>query len=206
MSQLAVNLWHDERGFILSAELVIIATVVVLGLVVGFVCLRDAIVHEYKDLANAFCSLDQSYMYRGLRARGGCGWGGQGWGGGGGGAFGYKSWTAGSFFGSGRSIGYVDSYGSGGGRVIQSGGMQVEGRAYDNSDLGCPTGCPPVEVSPTPNSIPCPPGQTTSGPCPPSGSAGVVCPPGSSSGATILDPAHVDAPTFPYPGSDRVIW
>ncbi len=57
------NLWKDERGFIISAEMVTIATLVVCGVIVGFSTVRDAVVNELNDLANALNSLNQSYSF-----------------------------------------------------------------------------------------------------------------------------------------------
>ena len=67
MISLAAQLWRDERGFVVSAELVIIATVLVLGLIVGMSCLQTALVGEFKDLAFAMSSLNQSYHVAGVR-------------------------------------------------------------------------------------------------------------------------------------------
>ncbi|MCP4782165.1 MAG: hypothetical protein GY903_20770 [Fuerstiella sp.] len=55
------NLWNDESGVILSAEIVLVATILVLGMIVGLVNLQVAVVHELADLSNAFGNLDQSY-------------------------------------------------------------------------------------------------------------------------------------------------
>lgn len=62
------SLWRDEAGFILSAEMVIILTISVLGMVTGLVCLQNAVLGEFADLSLAFQSLNQSYAtpwYRG---------------------------------------------------------------------------------------------------------------------------------------------
>jgi hypothetical protein len=64
-------LWHalyrDERGFVLSAELIIIATVLVLGLITAFACVQAAVVGELKDVGSAIGSLNQSYCYSGMK-------------------------------------------------------------------------------------------------------------------------------------------
>ena len=60
------SLWNDECGVILSAELVLIATILVLGVIVGLVELQVAIVAELSDLSSAFGNLDQSYQVSGL--------------------------------------------------------------------------------------------------------------------------------------------
>ena len=59
-------LWNDESGFIVSAELVLIATVVLLGLIVGLATLRDDIIGEVADIGDAFAELNQSYSYAGI--------------------------------------------------------------------------------------------------------------------------------------------
>jgi hypothetical protein len=62
------KLWGDEAGLILSAEMVIILTITVLGMIVGLVNLQNAILGEFTDLGLAFSSLNQSYStpsYRG---------------------------------------------------------------------------------------------------------------------------------------------
>jgi hypothetical protein len=60
------DLWADESGVIISAELVIVLTVVVLALVVGLTALRDALVTELGDISGAIGSLNQSYSYGGI--------------------------------------------------------------------------------------------------------------------------------------------
>lgn len=53
---------RDERGAILSAELVLILTIVVLGLIVGLSEVAVAINTELNDVSNAIGALDQSYF------------------------------------------------------------------------------------------------------------------------------------------------
>jgi hypothetical protein len=60
------SLWNDENGVILSAELVLIGTILVLGMLVGLVELQCAIVAELSDLGDALGNLDQSYVASGL--------------------------------------------------------------------------------------------------------------------------------------------
>ncbi|MEO2020035.1 MAG: hypothetical protein ABGZ53_37365, partial [Fuerstiella sp.] len=64
--QMMKNLWNDESGVILSAELVLIGTILVLGMIVGLVNLQVAVVHELADLGDAFGNLSQSYNTSGL--------------------------------------------------------------------------------------------------------------------------------------------
>ncbi len=55
------KLFNDENGFVVSAELVLVLTIAVLGMVVGLASVRDAINGELVDLSNAFGAVDQSY-------------------------------------------------------------------------------------------------------------------------------------------------
>ena len=66
MKRTVSNLWSDESGFVVTAELVIIATVVVLGLITGLSSVQSAIVFELNDVARAFCSLNQSFITPGF--------------------------------------------------------------------------------------------------------------------------------------------
>ena len=59
------RLWDDEAGFIISAELVLIATILVIGLIVGLVVLRNQIVQELVDVGQAIGSLSQSFCFGG---------------------------------------------------------------------------------------------------------------------------------------------
>lgn len=57
---------RDEAGFIVSAELVLIATILVIGMIVGLSEVQTAVVHELNDVANSIGSLNQSYSFRGF--------------------------------------------------------------------------------------------------------------------------------------------
>jgi Flp pilus assembly pilin Flp len=59
-------LLNDEAGFIVSAELVLIATIVVIGLIVGLSEIQHAVVSELNDVADAVGSLNQSYYFSGF--------------------------------------------------------------------------------------------------------------------------------------------
>ncbi len=60
------NLWNDEGGFIISAELVLVATIVVIGMVVGLCLVRNQVVQELADVALAIGSISQSYCFSGI--------------------------------------------------------------------------------------------------------------------------------------------
>ena len=67
------SLWNDESGVILSAEIVLIGTILVLGMLVGLVELQSGIVAELSDLSSAFGNLNQSYMVPGFASSKGYG-------------------------------------------------------------------------------------------------------------------------------------
>ena len=59
------KLWKDEAGFVVSAELIFIATLLVIGLVTGWVAVRNAVTSELTEVAQAIGAIDQSYSYCG---------------------------------------------------------------------------------------------------------------------------------------------
>lgn len=60
------TLWKDEAGVILSAEIVLIGTILVIGMIVGLVELQCSVVGELSDLGDAIGNLDQSYITSGI--------------------------------------------------------------------------------------------------------------------------------------------
>ncbi|MCA9084393.1 MAG: hypothetical protein KDA81_10075 [Planctomycetaceae bacterium] len=62
------NFWQQEDGVILSAEIVLLGTILVLGMIVGLVELQCAVVAELSDLGDAIGNLDQSYQTPGMTA------------------------------------------------------------------------------------------------------------------------------------------
>lgn len=57
---------RKQGGFVLTAELVLIVTILVLGAIVGLVTMRDALTGEMEDVAEAVGALDQGYQFDGL--------------------------------------------------------------------------------------------------------------------------------------------
>ncbi len=57
------RLMQDQSGFIISTELILVATVLVIGLIAGLVTVRDQVVTELGDFAAAISDLDQSYSF-----------------------------------------------------------------------------------------------------------------------------------------------
>ena len=62
------QLLNDEAGFIVSAELVLVATILVIGLIVGLSEVQHAVVQELNDVADAIGQLNQGYAYTGFSA------------------------------------------------------------------------------------------------------------------------------------------
>ncbi len=62
------NLLNDESGFLISAELVLIFTLVFCAVAVGVSTVRDSLVQELGDVAEAVGALNQSYTYRTITA------------------------------------------------------------------------------------------------------------------------------------------
>ena len=62
------TLLADENGFIVSAELVLIATLLVIGLIVGLSEVQHAVVQELNDVGEAIGELNQSYCFSGFHA------------------------------------------------------------------------------------------------------------------------------------------
>lgn len=67
MTTLATELMNDEAGFIVSAELVLVATIAVLAMVVGLSEVSIAINQELEDVASAFGSINQTYEVKGAK-------------------------------------------------------------------------------------------------------------------------------------------
>ncbi|MGB1261775.1 MAG: hypothetical protein ACPG52_02600 [Cognaticolwellia sp.] len=55
-----------QGGFVLTSELLLLSTIIVIGLVVGLSTMRDALTAEMEDVAEAIGSLDQSYAFDGI--------------------------------------------------------------------------------------------------------------------------------------------
>lgn len=60
------RLWNDESGALLSAELVIVMTLLMCATIVGIGALRDAIVTELADVGAAIGAFNQSFSIGGV--------------------------------------------------------------------------------------------------------------------------------------------
>jgi hypothetical protein len=63
MRQLVLKLWKDDCGALIATEWVFVATILVLGSITGLVMVRQAVLAELQDMAQAIMSLDQSYSF-----------------------------------------------------------------------------------------------------------------------------------------------
>jgi len=57
------TLWNDQAGFVVSTELMLVATILVIGMIVGMTTLRNDVVAELADVAGAIGDLSQDYNY-----------------------------------------------------------------------------------------------------------------------------------------------
>lgn len=71
MNAAIASLIHDESGFIVSAEIILIGTVAVLAMVVGLSEVSMSINNELHDVASAFGSVNQSFRASGMTGHGG---------------------------------------------------------------------------------------------------------------------------------------
>lgn len=154
MKALWIELIENESGLILSAELILIVTIAVLGLVTGLSCVQQAVVYELTDISLAITALNQSYSTPSYFSFKRCG------GGFGGGMGGFKAFSAGSSFfdfydgcvgltsGS-TAVGY-----SGVGQSAVYSSSEINSGAINNTaPLSCPA---PAVQAPLPNPVTAP--------------------------------------------------
>ena len=65
MRNLMVKLYNDDAGALIASEWVFVATILVLGAITGLVAVRQAVIAELHDYANALVALNQSYSFSG---------------------------------------------------------------------------------------------------------------------------------------------
>ncbi len=68
MLQLVKKFWCDEAGFLVSLELILAALLLVIGLVAGLQVLRDEVVQELTDTAQAIGAINQSFQIAGVQS------------------------------------------------------------------------------------------------------------------------------------------
>jgi Flp pilus assembly pilin Flp len=68
MRKFMSQLWKDEAGFVISSELIFVATLLVIGLLTGLTTIRDQVLGELGDVADAISEFDQSYSVSAVTA------------------------------------------------------------------------------------------------------------------------------------------
>lgn len=63
MLRIALTLWQDDNGFVVSSELALVGTIAVLGMGVGLSEAAGNTRNELRDVGGAVGSLDQSFSY-----------------------------------------------------------------------------------------------------------------------------------------------
>ncbi|MFO0879665.1 MAG: hypothetical protein U0840_20150 [Gemmataceae bacterium] len=63
---LVQRLWNDDAGALIAMEFLFVATILVIGIIVGLAGVRDAVVTELTELGNAILALSQGYTISGL--------------------------------------------------------------------------------------------------------------------------------------------
>ncbi|MCU0977534.1 MAG: hypothetical protein MUF25_00020 [Pirellulaceae bacterium] len=66
MKNIIEDLWLDTHGFIISGELVLVGSILVIGILVGLVSVRDQVVQEVRDVAAGISKTAQSYSFAGI--------------------------------------------------------------------------------------------------------------------------------------------
>jgi hypothetical protein len=65
MSRWLTKLWQDDCGALIASELLFLMTILVVGTISGMAAMRQAIVSELIETANAVMALNQSYSFSG---------------------------------------------------------------------------------------------------------------------------------------------
>lgn len=63
---LVQRLWNDDAGALIAIEFLFVATIIVIGIIVGLAGVRSAVVAELTELGNAVLALSQGYYIGGL--------------------------------------------------------------------------------------------------------------------------------------------
>ena len=70
MQNLMKQLWADEAGLVLSAELVFVASIAGIGMIVGLSAARDGVTSELADVGDAVTEYNQGYQVAGIVGHG----------------------------------------------------------------------------------------------------------------------------------------
>src|SRR6516165_4539616 len=70
MAHLMRKLWRDDCGALISAEFLFVATILVIGVIIGLTNVRSALNAELTELGNAFLALSQGFAISGQSGSG----------------------------------------------------------------------------------------------------------------------------------------
>ena len=65
MRQTFTALWNDDCGALIATEWVFVGTILTLGIITGLVALRQAVISETTEFAQAVMALNQSFSFSG---------------------------------------------------------------------------------------------------------------------------------------------
>ena len=65
MRQLLLKFWQEDCGALIATEWVFVATILVLGSITGLVMVRQSVISELGDFANAVMALEMGYSISG---------------------------------------------------------------------------------------------------------------------------------------------
>lgn len=65
MRNVISRLWKDDGGALIATEWVFVATILVIGVIVGLVSVRNAVNSELQEFANAITGLCQNFSFAG---------------------------------------------------------------------------------------------------------------------------------------------
>jgi Flp pilus assembly pilin Flp len=65
MKHLMAKLWNDDCGALIAMEFLFVATILVIGIIVGLTAVRSAINVQLSNLADAILALNISYAFSG---------------------------------------------------------------------------------------------------------------------------------------------
>lgn len=63
---LFARLWNDDAGALIAIEFLFVATILIIGIIVGLVAVRQAVNAELIELGNAILALSQGFVISGV--------------------------------------------------------------------------------------------------------------------------------------------
>jgi hypothetical protein len=67
MRKILATLWNDDGGSLIAAEWLFVTTILVIGVTVGLVAVRNAVTDELTTMANSIDSLNPCYSFSGQK-------------------------------------------------------------------------------------------------------------------------------------------